>query len=96
MRRRSHIKRRYRARLPEKEATVPEKLWVIYDERAAAGDTDAALVLESCSTLESVRTCTFDGVQGPLGVVAEYDIDGDQLINERLLGTVVELRKERR
>ena len=68
-------------------------LWVVYDARAASGDTDAAAVLESCATWREVRTCAFDGVRGPMGIVAEYDIAaGDQLVNERILGTVVDVR----
>ncbi len=78
--------------------TAASKHYVIYDERALSGDTDRASVLESCTSLHEVITkTTWDGVRDPLGVVAEYDISsGDELVNERILGTVPVLQSKAR
>lgn len=58
-------------------------LWVVYDERAALGDTDDATVYESANTERSAMTAPFEGI------VYRYDVDtdGKSLINETLIGS---------
>jgi len=59
------------------------KLWIIYDERAAGGNTDDALVLETCRSKHEAfkRACCE-------GIVYEYDADEvtRELTNGRMLG----------
>lgn len=70
------------------------KQYVIYDERALALSTDDCAVLEACGSLREVKRTSWDGRHDPLGVVAEYDVvNGNELVNERILGTVPQVRK---
>ena len=70
-------------------------LWIVYDERAAMGDTEDAAVLESCrSEHEAMRKAL-------PGIVFRYDIlpalkagQRDELINETLIGPNVPLQRE--
>lgn len=67
-----------------------KKLWVVYDERAAGGDTDDAIVLESCSSLSEAMN------RALAGIVFEYDVVGkNELVNQTLLGPNKPLLKER-
>lgn len=68
---------------------ITGKLWIVYDERAAWGDSDAALVLETCNSRAEAmreprnrrRRACHDGI------VFEYDTtDENTLINERMIG----------
>jgi len=64
---------------------MPEHLWVLYDERAASGDTDDATVLCCANSLAEARR---DKRQMfPTAVIYEYDVDtdGKTLINERVV-----------
>jgi len=73
-----------------------KRFWVIYDERAQAIDTDDCSVLESCRSLKDVSKSCFDGKEGPLGIVFEYDVaKGNELVNERKIGTVQDVRGRR-
>ena len=75
---------------------MAKKEYVIYDERALLMDTDECAVLDACGSIGEVRRTTWDGRRDPLGVVFEYDVvNGNELVNERKLGTVPEVKGQR-
>ena len=57
-----------------------EKVWIIYDSRAAGGDTDEAAIYETCESLEEARGSLNDW---PDGVVYQYDIVNGEAINKQ-------------
>lgn len=58
------------------------KVFIVYDQRAASGETDAAMVMVACDSLREARSYrkTFPGC-----VVYEYDLVGDEAINEQFV-----------
>ena len=70
------------ARLPK-----PEKLFVLYDERAMSGNTDDAAVMCCAKTLKEAKRDKRE--MFPTAVIVEYDVvrkDGkDELVNEVIL-----------
>lgn len=66
-------------------------LWVVYDERAAGGDTDDATVLESCSSERDAMEKALPGI-----VFRYYIGPGDQLVDETLIGPNKPLQREGR
>ena len=59
---------------------MSQQVWIIYDSRAAQGDTDDASVYESC---ESKKEALCSLKDWPDGVLFEYDLVNNEAINER-------------
>ena len=59
------------------------KTYIIYDSRAAFGDTDEATVYETCNSLKEAREDVRD--MFPDGVIFEYDLVNGEAINERMI-----------
>lgn len=60
-----------------------ERLYVLYDGRARGGNTDDASV---CCTARSLKEARLDKrTMFPHAVIYEYDVRGDQLVNERFV-----------
>lgn len=67
--------------------------WIIYDGRAESGDTDDASVLEACGNgWQDLRRALWDWRQHD-AVLAEYDAEGGELTNERIIGHLREGKK---
>lgn len=66
-----------------KSSSVPEKLFIIYDERAMFEGTDEASVYCTASTLKEARRDV--RTMFPRGVIYEYDRVDGQLINEHFI-----------
>lgn len=60
------------------------KSYILYDGRAEGGSTDDAAVLEAISADELRHSLMF--WHGHDGVLAEYDLKGNVLTNERIVG----------
>ena len=57
------------------------ELWLIYDARAWGGDTDRATVFSTCETQAEAQKERDE--DWPDAVVYGYDIQGDQLVNQK-------------
>lgn len=66
---------------PPSEGRPMEHLFIIYDERAMGGNTDDAAVLCTAKSLKEARSDV--RTMFPRGVIYQYDVRGDQLVNER-------------
>lgn len=64
-------------------------LWIVYDERAAFGDTDDAAVLEACSSEHEAMHKALPGI-----VFRYYIGPGDQLVDETFIGPNKPLQHE--
>lgn len=62
------------------------KFWILYDGRAEFQDTEDCVVLETCgSTAKEVRS-SLENWDGHDAVLFEYDTDGKELKNGRMVG----------
>lgn len=69
---------------PTLSAKTPEKLFVIYDERALTEGTDEAIVLCTAGTLKEARRDV--RTMFPRGAIYEYDVvNNNELVNERFV-----------
>jgi hypothetical protein len=60
--------------------------WILYDGRAdALGDTFEASVLESFASRRDLKANLYSW-RGHDGVLFEYDVNGNELLNERRIG----------
>jgi hypothetical protein len=68
-------------------------VWIVYDGRAESGDTDEASVMEACGNgWKDLRAALWTW-RGYDAVLAEYDFDGKDATNERIIGHMREGRK---
>jgi len=58
-------------------------IFIIYDGRAAGGDTEDASVYESCDTLQEAQKDRKE--MFPDGVIYRYDINGKEMTNETFM-----------
>lgn len=67
-----------------KKEMEKEKLYIIYDERAISQDTENAMVMVTCESLEEARG--YKGEYGEKCPVYSYDIKkGNKLVNEKFI-----------
>jgi hypothetical protein len=62
---------------------MAETMFLIYDGRAKGGDTENALVVVTAKTLKEARREA--PKHGADCAIYEYDVVGDQLLNERFI-----------
>jgi len=63
-----------------------QHVWLVYDERATMGDTDDAIVLVACSSLQEAYSYT--EIDFPAGQIFRYDLD-TAARNERHIPTPI-------
>ena len=62
-----------------------ETLFILYDSRAAGGDTNRAAVLSTANTLKEIRDDSDDLYPDQGAVIFKYDATGVSLVNEHFV-----------